>query len=152
MDKHLRLHPILHAHCWGFTVLGNPLHRKTKEGTTKTAVLSQLIFGIVGTLVYLPAVYFISNAIGTSTYLPIYLIAGFYILTYYLITVFESVLQATKPQTTGYGFIIQEIVKVVIALSRNLRVQTGVSRRNFSISNCPNSPNIILLLPLTGLL
>ena len=89
---------------------------REKEGITKTAVLSQLLFGVVSTLVYLPAVYFISNAIGTSVYLPIYLIAGFCVLTYYLITVFESVLQATKPQMTGYGFIIQEIVKVVVAL------------------------------------
>lgn len=87
-----------------------------KEGAAKTAASSQLFIAIVATIIYLPAIYFISNAIGTSQYLLIYLIACFYVLTYYLISVFEGILQATKPHATGYGFIIQEIVKVAVAL------------------------------------
>jgi O-antigen/teichoic acid export membrane protein len=87
-----------------------------KEGSAKTAILSQLLIAVIATIIYLPAIYFISNAIGTSQYLLIYLIAGFYVLTYYMITVFEGILQATKPHSTGYGFIIQEIVKVAVAL------------------------------------
>jgi O-antigen/teichoic acid export membrane protein len=87
-----------------------------KEGAAKTATISQLFIAVVATLIYLPAIYFISNAIGTTQYLLIYFIAGFYVLTYYLITVFEDILQATKPHVTGYGFIIQEIVKVAVAL------------------------------------
>jgi hypothetical protein len=34
-----------------------------------------------------------------------------------MIIVFESALQATEPHTTGYGFLIQEIVKVAVALT-----------------------------------
>ncbi len=48
--------------------------------------------------------------------MPIYFIAGLYILNFYLLAIFESILQATKPQAVGYGFIIQEIVKVLVAL------------------------------------
>jgi hypothetical protein len=33
-----------------------------------------------------------------------------------MVLIFESILQATKPQAIGYGFIIQEIVKVVVGL------------------------------------
>jgi len=87
-----------------------------KEGAAKTAAVTQLFIAVVATVAYLPAIYFISNAIGTTQYLLIYLIAGGYVLTYYLITVFEGILTAVKPQTTGYGFMIQEIVKVTVAL------------------------------------
>ncbi len=87
-----------------------------KEGAAKTAAVSQLLFAVVATIIYLPAIFFISNAIGTSQYLLIYLIAGGYVLTFYLISAFEGILQATKPQTTGHGFMIQEIVKVAVAL------------------------------------
>src|SRR5208283_3097805 len=46
----------------------------------------------------------------------IYFITGFYILNTYMISIFESVLTAVKPQATGYGFLIEEIVKVAVAL------------------------------------
>ena len=86
------------------------------EGTVKTSVFTQLLLGLVSVLIYLPAIFIISNAIGTASYLPIYFIAGLYILNFYMVAIFESVLQATKPQAVGYGFIIQEIAKVIVAL------------------------------------
>jgi O-antigen/teichoic acid export membrane protein len=86
------------------------------DGTAKTAALSQLSIAVVSTIIYLPIIFLISIAIGTSSYMLIYFIAGLYILTYYIVAVFEAILQATKPQVTGYGFIIQEIVKVTVAL------------------------------------
>ncbi len=87
-----------------------------KEGAAKTAALSQLLIAVFATAIYLPVIYFVSNAIGNSQYLLIYFIAGGYVLTSYLISVLEGILQAVKPQTTGYGFMIQEIVKVAVAL------------------------------------
>ncbi len=89
---------------------------RDKAGTAKTGILSQMSIALASMLIYFPAIFLISNAIGTTAYLPIYFIAGLYILTYYLVTIFEAVLQAVKPHTTGYGFIIQEIVKVAVAL------------------------------------
>jgi O-antigen/teichoic acid export membrane protein len=86
------------------------------EGTVITSAVSQLVLGVIATVAYLPIITAISFAIGTSQYLTIYLIAGFYVLTHYMITVFEGALTATKPHATGYGFIIQEIVKVIVAL------------------------------------
>ena len=87
-----------------------------KQGTVKTSVYTQLTLGVVSLLIYLPAIFLISHAIGTTGYLLIYLLAGLYILNFFMVAVFESVLQAVKPQAVGYGFIIQEVVKVVVAV------------------------------------
>ncbi len=89
---------------------------RDKEGAIVTGALSQLFLAVIATLLYIPIIYFISNAIGTTQYLLIYFITGFYVLATYLITIFEAALTATKPHTTGYGFIIQEIIKVAVAL------------------------------------
>jgi hypothetical protein len=64
----------------------------------------------------LPVIFVISNSIGTSNYLLIYLLAGLYVLTFYMTGIFESVLQAVKPQVVGYGLMIEEIVKVSLVL------------------------------------
>ena len=89
---------------------------RDKEGAIVTGALGQLFIATIATLIYLPSIYFISNAIGTSQYILIYFIAGFYVFTTYLIGVFEAALTAIKPHAAGYGFIIQEIVKVAVAL------------------------------------
>ena len=87
-----------------------------KEGTIKTSTIAQFSFASVSTIVYLPAIVLISHSIGTSSYLPIYLLGGLYVLTFYMIVLFENSLQAVKPQAVGYGLMIEEIVKVSIAL------------------------------------
>jgi hypothetical protein len=92
-----------------------------KEGAAKTSSLAQLIIGLVSTAVYLPVIFLIytlaiAPKIGTEAYLPIFLIAGLYILTFYMISVFENTLQSITPQALGYGFLIEEVVKVGVAL------------------------------------
>lgn len=89
---------------------------RDKEGTVKTGVSGQLSIGLASVVVYIPVIILISNAIKTTAYLPIYLITGLYVLTFYIITIFESSLQAIKPQAVGYGLLIEEIAKVGIAL------------------------------------
>ena len=87
-----------------------------KEGTVKTGALAQLLIALISVAIYLPAIFLISRAIGTEFYLPIYLITGLYILNTYMIAIFESVLTSMKPQVIGYGFLIEEVVKVIVAL------------------------------------
>ena len=91
------------------------------KGTAKTSSLAQLVIALGSTAIYFPVVFLIytlaiAPKIRTEAYLPIFLIAGLYILTYYMITVFENILQSIKPQTIGYGFLIEEVVKVGVAL------------------------------------
>lgn len=87
-----------------------------KEGTARTGILSQLSIATASVAIYIPVIFLISHAIGTSAYLLTYFISGLYILTFFMVAIFESVLQAVKPQATGFGFIIQEIVKVIVAV------------------------------------
>jgi len=91
------------------------------KGTAKTSSLMQLVIGLVSSAIYFPIVFLIytlaiAPKIRTEAYLPIFLIAGLYILTFHMITVFESILQSIKPQALGYGFLIEEVVKVGVAL------------------------------------
>ena len=87
-----------------------------KPGTVKTSVLAQLSIALLSVVIYLPAIVLISRAIGTEVYLLIYLITGFYILNTYMVTIFESILTSIKPQAIGYGFLIEEAVKVTVAV------------------------------------
>ena len=87
-----------------------------KEGTVKTGASVQLLIALLSTLVYLPAIVLISKGIGTQAYLLIYLISALYIFNIYMITVFESMLRSIRPQVIGYGLLIEEVVKVAVAL------------------------------------
>ncbi len=87
-----------------------------KEGTVKTSALAQLSIALVSTLAYFPAIIIITKAIGTQAYLLIYLIAGLYVFNFYMVTIFEGVLRSIRPQVIGYGLLIEEVVKVAVAL------------------------------------
>lgn len=88
-----------------------------KEGTVKTSTLAQLSIALISTLAYFPAIILITRAIGTQVYLLIYLIAGLYIFSFYMVSIFEGVLRSIRPQVIGYGLLVEEAVKVAIALT-----------------------------------
>lgn len=86
-----------------------------QEGTIKTSTLANLSLGLISVVIYFPAIALISQAIGTTVYLPIYLIAALYILNTYVVLNLEGCLRAVKPQAIGYGLLIEEAVKVALA-------------------------------------
>ena len=88
-----------------------------KEGTVKTSTLAQFSIALVSTLAYFPAIILITNAIGTQAYLLIYIIAGLYVFNFYMVSIFEGDLRSIRPQVIGYGLLLEEIVKVAIALT-----------------------------------
>jgi hypothetical protein len=72
---------------------------------------------LVAVAVYLPLTPFLLGAFGISeVYLTIYLIAGFNIINNYMLAAFEASLRSVKPQSTGYGLLIAEIIKVAVAV------------------------------------
>ena len=93
-----------------------------KVGSIKTSTVAQFVSSLIFMLIYFPVIFLIyTYAIAPTiksnvNYLPIFLIAGLYIVTFYMITVFEAVLQPKRPQTLGYGLLIEEVVKVSVAL------------------------------------
>jgi hypothetical protein len=95
-----------------------------KEGATKTGFVTNLIISLISTIAYLAFIPFVLSMLGiSSNFLPVYLIASLQIVELYALTIFESCLQATIPQTIGYGLLVQQFAKV--ALGYVLIVQTG---------------------------
>ena len=92
-----------------------------RTGAVRTGIMAQLVISLIFLGAYFPLIYLIYKdaiavKIGTMSYLPIFLLAGPYIVTFYMITLCEGLLQPKKPQALGYGLLIEEIVKVSVAL------------------------------------
>jgi O-antigen/teichoic acid export membrane protein len=97
---------------------------RRREGAAKTGFMANLIIALVSTVAYLALIPFILSSLGISfSYLPLYLIVAFQIAEMYSLILFESCLQATVPQTIGYGLLVQQVGKV--ALGYVLITQTG---------------------------
>jgi O-antigen/teichoic acid export membrane protein len=87
-----------------------------KEGTVKTSLFASSVLALVSMGIYLSLISSITTAIHTEVYLVVYLIAVLQILNAYLITNLESCFRGVKPQTIGYGLLIEEVIKVALAL------------------------------------
>jgi len=88
-----------------------------KAGATKTGLAINLIFSTVSTIAYLAIIPFVLPGLGISNwtaYLPVYLLVSVQITELYLFGLFEPCLQAVKPQSIGYGLLVQQVVKVVL--------------------------------------
>ena len=89
---------------------------RNKEGTVKTGFLANLTVSMVATVIYLPLIPLIMPLLGISqTYMIPYLIASMQIIETYLTTMLEACLRAKIPQTIGYGLLIEETCKVLLA-------------------------------------
>jgi O-antigen/teichoic acid export membrane protein len=86
-----------------------------KEGSTKTGFVSNLIVSVISTAAYLAFVPFFLPMLGiSSSFLLVYFIASLQIVELYTLTLFEGCLQATIPQTIGYGLLVQQVGKVIL--------------------------------------
>jgi hypothetical protein len=86
-----------------------------KESSVKTGLLANLAISAVAFAGYLVFVPFIVASLGISqNYLPLYFVAALQIIEFYGINAFEACLQAFRPQTVGYGLLVQQVGKVVL--------------------------------------
>ena len=89
---------------------------RNKEGTVKTGFLANLTVSMIAAIIYLPLIPLIMPLLGISqTYIIPYLIASMQIIETYLITMLEACLRAKMPQTIGYGILVVESCKVLLA-------------------------------------
>ncbi len=87
-----------------------------RQGTTKTAILANLIVSLASTTIYITLTPFLTQAFNISgAYVLMYLIASAQIINMHMITALESVLRAKKPQAIGYGLLIEETTKITLA-------------------------------------
>jgi O-antigen/teichoic acid export membrane protein len=97
-----------------------------KEGAIKTGIVGNLAMSIIATLVYFAALPLITASPGLHRYVSVYIVVAAQIIETYLITVFEACLQATRPQTVGYGLLVGEILKVVLVYLLVIRLQLAL--------------------------
>jgi O-antigen/teichoic acid export membrane protein len=97
---------------------------RRKQGAAKTGFLANLLLSLIFTCVYISLTPYLTAAFNISgTYVIMYLIASAQIVNMYLIVVLESVLRAKKPQAIGYGLLIEETCKIVLAYLLIVRFQ-----------------------------
>jgi len=86
------------------------------EGSTKTAMVANLIIGTISILFYIPLVPFITSALGIpGEYVILYFIVSAQIFESYLTTQLEATLRAERPQAIGYGLLVAETTKIALA-------------------------------------
>jgi hypothetical protein len=91
---------------------------REKKDAVKTAVSANFFVAVVATIVYLTLVSVVLGALHVSSIAPIiYLIAALQIINVYLIAALEGCLRSVRPQATGYGLLIEEVVKVGLAFA-----------------------------------
>jgi hypothetical protein len=86
-----------------------------KEGAFKTGFVVNLIIGLISVGIFATLVPAITLALNVQAYLTIYFIASVQIIELHLINAFEAGLRAEKPQTIGYGLLIEEVCKIILA-------------------------------------
>ncbi len=84
-----------------------------REGAVKTGLVTNLIISGLFAAAYLATAPFILAGLNISAdYLLLYSIAAIQIIELCSLNVLESCLQAIKPQTVGYGLVIQQLIKL----------------------------------------
>ena len=97
---------------------------RDKEGSIKTGLIANLAISMIATLIYLPTIPIIMSLLHVSgTYMIIYLIASMQIMENYLISMLEACLRAKRPQTIGYGLLVEEFSKILMAYILIIRLQ-----------------------------
>jgi len=108
---------------------------RDKEGSIKTGVIANLAISIIATIIYLPTIPIIMSLLHVSqTYMIIYLIASMQIIENYLISMLEGCLRAKRPQTIGYGLLVEEFTKILIAYILIIRLQQPLLGAIISLS------------------
>ena len=88
---------------------------RDKEGATKTGVLANAGLAAIATLVYLALIPAILPAFGFENYLSVYVVACVQIIELYVIGILEASLQAQEPHFVGYGLLVGEVFKLLLA-------------------------------------
>ena len=97
---------------------------RQKQGAAKTGFLANFIVSLIFTSVYISLASFVTSAFNIGgTYVLVYVIASAQIINVYLIVMLESVLRAKKPQAIGYGLLIEESCKIILAYLLIVRLQ-----------------------------
>jgi O-antigen/teichoic acid export membrane protein len=97
---------------------------RDKEGSTKTGLIANLAISIIAAVIYLPTIPLLMSLLHISeTYMIVYLIVSVQIIENYVISMLEACLRAKRPQIIGYGLLIEEFSRVLIAYILIVRLE-----------------------------
>jgi len=97
------------------------------KDSAKTGVIANLLFGISSAIIYVIFIPFLLPFLHIRlNYLPIYLLASIQILEIYLTSAFQPILRTVKIETLAYGFLIEEITRVVLGYWLILNARMGL--------------------------
>jgi hypothetical protein len=97
---------------------------RQKQGAAKTGFLANLLISVIFMFIYISLTPSLTTAFNIGgAYVAMYLIASAQIINVHLIAVLESILRAKKPQAIGYGLLVEESCKIVLAYLLIVRLQ-----------------------------
>jgi O-antigen/teichoic acid export membrane protein len=89
---------------------------RRKKGATITGFYANLLIAIVSVLLYVSMVPLITSALSVpESCIVLYFVASLQIVELYLVYALEAYVRAVKPQSVGFGILIVEACKVLIA-------------------------------------
>jgi O-antigen/teichoic acid export membrane protein len=95
-----------------------------QQGAAKTGFMANLLVSLIFTFLYVSVAPFLTATFNIGpAYSTMYLIAGAQIVNMYLIVVLESILRSKRPQAIGYGLLIEEVCKIILAYIFIVRLQ-----------------------------
>jgi len=98
-----------------------------REGAAKTGFVVNLTIAVIAASLYASLVPMMTPAFNIEEqYIILYLIASAQIIELYLINVLEATLRAEKPQTVGYGLLIEELCKIILAYILIMKFHQGL--------------------------
>jgi len=88
---------------------------RDKEGAVKTGIVANMIIAGIAVLVYITLFPLIITAFRLEDYVVPYAIVTLQIIELYFIAALEACLQAQRPHFVGYGLLVSEGCKVILA-------------------------------------
>jgi len=88
---------------------------RDKEGAAKTGIFANMLLGIAAALVYLALLPLLVPTFDLGNYVLLFSVAAIYIIENYFVAALEACIQAQRPHCVGYGLLVGEVCKVLLA-------------------------------------
>jgi len=96
-------------------------------GSAKTGLIANIFISIASASIYLALLPTILSVLQIGAdYAMLYFIVSIQIVEFYTISALEAVLHAKQPQTIGYGLLVYEVCKVILAFILIMHLKLGL--------------------------
>ncbi|MEM2117713.1 MAG: hypothetical protein QW386_01680 [Candidatus Bathyarchaeia archaeon] len=96
---------------------------RDKEGAAKTGIFANMLLGVAAALVYFAMLPLLIPTFNIGNYILLFSAAAIYIVENYFVAALEACIQAQKPHFVGYGLLVGEVCKVLLAFILIIELQ-----------------------------